>query len=147
MIEIIQMDEAWTGRVAELEKVCFSTPWSEQSIAQELHNPISLWLLAVEGESLAGYVGSKTVMGETDMMNLAVAPQRRRQGIGRRLVEELTARLARMGSRSLTLEVRASNVPARALYEAMGFVQTGLRRGYYRSPREDGLILRKEWTI
>lgn len=147
MIEIIQMDEAWTGRVAELEKVCFSTPWSEQSIAQELHNPLSLWLLAVEGESLAGYVGSQTVMGETDMMNLAVAPQRRRQGIGRRLVEELTARLARMGSRSLTLEVRASNVPARALYEAMGFVQTGLRRGYYRSPREDGLILRKEWTI
>ncbi len=104
MIEIIQMDEAWTGRVAELEKVCFSTPWSEQSIAQELHNPLSLWLLAVEGESLAGYVGSQTVMGETDMMNLAVAPQRRRQGIGRRLVEELTARLARMGSRSLTLE-------------------------------------------
>ncbi len=147
MIEIIQMDEAWTGRVAELEKVCFSTPWSEQSIAQELHNPLSLWLLAVEGESLAGYVGSQTVMGETDMMNLAVAPQRRRQGIGRRLVEELTARLARMGSRSLTLEVRASNAPARALYEAMGFVQTGLRRGYYRSPREDGLILRKEWTI
>ena len=147
MIGIIQMDEAWTGRVAELEKVCFSTPWSEQSIAQELHNPLSLWLLAVEGESLAGYVGSQTVMGETDMMNLAVAPQRRRQGIGRRLVEELTARLARMGSRSLTLEVRASNVPARALYEAMGFVQTGLRRGYYRSPREDGLILRKEWTI
>ena len=147
MIEIIQMDEARTGRVAELEKVCFSTPWSEQSIAKELHNPLSLWLLAVEGESLAGYVGSQTVMGETDMMNLAVAPQRRRQGIGRRLVEELTARLARMGSRSLTLEVRASNVPARALYEAMGFVQTGLRRGYYRSPREDGLILRKEWTI
>lgn len=147
MIEIIQMDEAWTGRVAELEKVCFSTPWSEQSIAQELHNPLSLWLLAVEGESLAGYVGSQTVMGETDMMNLAVAPQRRRQGIGRRLVEELTARLARMGSRSLTLEVRASNAPARALYEAMGFAQTGLRRGYYRSPREDGLILRKEWTI
>lgn len=144
---ILDMNETHVAAVAELEKVCFADPWSEKSVASELLNPLSLWLVAMEGEDLAGYIGSQTVMGETDMMNVAVSPEFRRKGIAEALVNALVERLREMESHCLTLEVRASNGPARALYEKLGFIQVGCRRNYYRNPREDGLILRKEWEI
>ena len=139
---ITTMNATHVSQVAELEKLCFSDPWSEKSVASELNNPLSLWLVALEGERLAGYVGSQTVLDETDMMNIAVHPDYRRCGVARQLVEELVAGLKRRGSRCLTLEVRASNDPARKLYEKLGFQQIGLRKNYYRNPREDALILR-----
>lgn len=146
-MEIRKMTAGEVSQVAELEKLCFTLPWSEKSVAGELENPLALWLVAMEGDSLAGYVGSQTVMDETDMMNLAVAPQFRRQGVGEALVSALVASLKERGSRCLTLEVRDSNEAARALYAKLGFVEIGRRRGYYRDPREDALILRKEWEI
>ena len=146
-MEIRKMTAREVPQVAELEKLCFAMPWSEKSVAGELDNPLALWLVAMDGESLAGYVGSQTVMDETDMMNLAVTPQFRRQGVGEALVNALVASLKELGSRCLTLEVRDSNVPARALYAKLGFAEVGRRRGYYRDPREDALILRKEWEI
>ena len=146
-MEIKTMTAGEVSKVAELEKLCFTLPWSEKSVAVELENPLALWLVAMEGDSLAGYVGSQTVMDETDMMNLAVAPQFRRQGVGEALVNALVFSLKKRGSRCLTLEVRDSNGPARALYAKLGFVEIGRRRGYYRDPREDALILRKEWEI
>lgn len=142
---ITTMGQEHVSQVAELEKQCFSDPWSEKSVASELENPLSLWLVALEGDTVAGYVGSQTVMGETDMMNIAVAPAFRRKGIARALIQALLRELARQGSRCLTLEVRASNAPARALYESLGFAQVGRRPNYYRNPKEDALILRKEW--
>ena len=93
-----------------------------------------------------GYVGSQTVLDETDMMNIAVLPEARRAGIGERLILSLIEMLKDRGSRSLTLEVRASNTPAISLYEKLGFLQVGRRPNYYRRPREDALILRKEWN-
>ncbi|MCI6955912.1 MAG: ribosomal protein S18-alanine N-acetyltransferase [Clostridiales bacterium] len=146
-MEFRKMTAGEVSQVAELEKLCFTLPWSEKSVAGELENPLALWLVAMEGDSLAGYVGSQTVMDETDMMNLAVAPQFRRQGVGEALVNALVASLKERGSRCLTLEVRDSNEAARALYAKLGFVEIGRRRGYYRDPREDALILRKEWEI
>ena len=146
-MEIRKMTAREVPQVAELEKLCFAMPWSEKSVAGELDNPLALWLVAMEGDRLAGYVGSQTVMDETDMMNLAVAPQFRRQGVGEALVNALTASLKELGSRCLTLEVRDSNEAARALYGKLGFTEIGRRRGYYRDPREDALILRKEWEI
>ena len=133
------------SQVAELEKICFSDPWSENSITYELTNPLSLWLVAVEGDKVAGYVGSQSVMGESDMMNVAVHPDFRRQGVAEKLVLELVAALASEGNHCLTLEVRASNVSAISLYEKLGFAQIGLRKNYYRNPKEDALILRKEF--
>ena len=145
MIEIQKMNETHVVQVANLEKVCFSAPWSENSIRSELTNPLSLWLIAVEDDKLLGYVGSQAVMDEADMMNLAVNPDCRRRGIARKLVEALVRGLADRQVCSLTLEVRASNEPAKALYEQLGFVQVGRRPNYYRNPKEDALILRKEW--
>ncbi len=141
------MNESHVCQVAELEKLCFSDPWSEKSVASELTNPLSLWLVALEDETVAGYVGSQTVLEETDMMNIAVHPDFRRRGIGECLVSALAEALKGKGSRCLTLEVRASNAPARALYEKLGFSQIGLRKNYYRNPKEDACILRKEWDI
>ena len=142
---ITTMGQEHVSQVAELEKQCFSDPWSEKSVASELENPLSLWLVALEGDTVTGYVGSQTVMGETDMMNVAVSPAYRRRGIARELIQALLRELARQGSHRLTLEVRASNAPARALYESLGFAQVGRRPNYYRNPKEDALILGKEW--
>ena len=144
---IINMKESHVAQVAQLEKICFSDPWSENSVASELNNKLSLWLVAEEGERVAGYIGSQTVMDETDMMNVAVHPDFRRQGIAEKLILELIDRLKTMKSHCLTLEVRASNDPAIALYGKLGFEQVGRRKNYYRNPREDALILRKEWSI
>ena len=141
------MHAAHVAQIAQLEKICFSDPWSERSIASELDNNLAFWLVAVEGETVAGYIGSQTVMEEADMMNVAVHPNFRRQGIAEALVNGLVEHLKAMGSRCLTLEVRASNAPAIALYEKLGFTEIGRRKNYYRNPREDALILRKEWEI
>ena len=142
---IERMAESHVSQVAELEKICFSDPWSENSVASELKNPLSCWLVAEEDGVVAGYIGSQTVMGESDMMNVAVHLDHRRKGVAESLVNELIEALKKRGSRCLTLEVRASNEPAKALYEKLGFVQVGLRRNYYRNPKEDALILRKEF--
>ena len=147
MIQYVFLNESHVTPIAELEKLCFSDPWSENSVASELHNPLSLWLVALEGETLVGYVGSQTVMGETDMMNVAVHPDHRRQGIALALIRALIEALQARESHSLTLEVRVSNVPAIGLYESLGFQEAGRRRNYYRNPKEDALILRKEWEV
>lgn len=142
------MTLAHVDQVAQLEKVCFGTEaWSLNSVTTELDNPLSMWLVALDGEQVAGYVGSQTVCNETDMMNVAVYPEYRRQGIAEALVTELVRQLKERDSHCLTLEVRASNVPAIGLYEKMGFAQVGRRKNYYRNPREDALILRKEWAL
>ena len=140
------MNPAHVAQVAQLEIICFGTEaWSEKSIASELENELSRWFVAENDGTVAGYVGSQTVMDETDMMNVAVHPDYRRQGIAEELVTALIRALKEQASRCLTLEVRASNEPAKALYEKLGFAQVGLRKNYYRNPREDALILRKEW--
>ena len=146
-MNIVPMNEHHVPQIALLERECFADPWSQQSIASELHNPLSLWLVAQEEQTLLGYVGSQTCQDETDMMNIAVSPASRRQGVARALIEALVSALRQRGSKQLTLEVRASNGPARQLYESLGFLQVGLRKNYYRNPKEDALILRKEWTL
>ena len=147
MIRYERMKEAHVAQIAELEKQCFSDPWSEKSVASELENPLALWLAAVENGRVLGYAGSQTVMDETDMMNIAVHPDFRHQGIAKGLIESLIAELKERGSRCLTLEVRLSNMSAVSLYEKLGFAQIGRRPNYYRNPKEDALILRKEWEI
>ena len=146
-MKMIPMNESHVAQVAALEKLCFSDPWSENSVASELENPLSLWLIAEEEGTVQGYVGSQTVMDETDMMNIAVHPDCRRRGVASALIGELVNQLRERGSHILRLEVRESNVPAIALYESMGFTQLGLRKNYYRNPKENALILGKEWEI
>ena len=145
---ITTMTEKHVAQVAELEKICFgSAAWSEKSVASELENPLSVWLVALEDEKVLGYVGSQTVIDETDMMNVAVHPDYRKQGIAGELIARLVESLKLRKSHSLTLEVRASNEPAKNLYKMLDFEEIGIRKNYYRNPKEDALILRKEWEV
>lgn len=141
---IVRMNESHVPQIAALEQICFSAPWSEASVRSECSNPLSDWLVAVEDERVVGYVGSQSVPPEADVMNIAVAPEYRRQGIGSALIKALTELLHTKGIESLFLEVRASNDPAINLYQGFGFVQVGRRKKYYVNPTEDALILRKE---
>ena len=147
MIEIRNMESRDVSQIAKLEELCFNDPWSENSIASELDNKLSHWLVAVEDDNVVGYVGSQTVLGETDMMNIATHPDYRKQGIATRLILGLVDALEKRGSHSLMLEVRASNETAISIYRKLGFSEVGRRKNYYRNPKEDALILRKEWCL
>ena len=146
-MEYVLMNESHVPFIAEIEKLCFSDPWSESSVASELNNQLALWLVAEDNGRVAGYVGSQTVMGESDMMNVAVHPDYRKQGIATTLIVGLVEELRKRESRCLTLEVRASNENAISLYQKLEFQQVGCRKNYYRNPKEDALILRKEWEL
>ena len=143
-MRIVKMRREHIAAGAEMERPCFSEPWSAKSVASELDNPLSLWLIAEADGEVAGYVGSQTVLDSADMMNLAVSQDFRRQGIGERLVNCLTDALKEKGVKTLLLEVRISNEPAKQLYQKLGFEIVGKRPRYYEKPREDALILRKE---
>ena len=144
---ITEMKAEHVPQVASLEKICFVDPWSEMSIAAELRSVWSYWLVAIHEDQVVGYIGSQSSIDESDVMNVAVHPDWRRHGIAEALIGNLVAELKNRGSHALLLEVRASNAPAISLYEKMGFVQVGCRKNYYRNPKEDALILRKEWEI
>ena len=132
-------------QIAELERTCFSHPWSEELLLQELWNDASAVIVA-EGENgtVLGYAGVNTVLDEGYINIVAVAPQFPRQGVA----DELIAALVRFGRAKLaflTLEVRASNAPAIALYAKHGFQQAGRRKHYYDDPREDAIIMTLEF--
>ena len=146
-MKFVLMDDSHIAEIAALEKICFSDPWSEASISSELLNPLSLWLVALDGDRVVGYVGSQSVLDGADMMNIAIDPAYRRRGVALELVERLEMALKEKGVICLALEVRASNAAAIALYEKLGFSVIGKRPNYYRHPKEDALIMRKEWTI
>lgn len=135
------MTMEYVPQVAALEKVCFSTPWSESSIGGELQNQWAIWLVALEGDALAGYLGVQYGPDGADIMTIATAPAFRGRGVGRSLIAEMAARLKSMGLQWLTLEVRPSNTAALGLYEAMGFQQVGRRPRYYRDPVEDAILM------
>ena len=139
------MNAGDVAQVAQLEAKCFSHPWSERSVASELTNPLALWLVAAEGDYIVGYIGSQSVLGEADMMNVAVSERYRNQGVGRNLIAELVAALKKNGVHCLSLEVRASNAAEIHVYQKLGFKQVGCRPNYYSAPKEDALILKKEW--
>ena len=143
MIRLEWMTDAHVAQVAELEKLCFSDPWSETSIKSELNNPLSYWLVADDNGTIAGYVGSQSVLDSADMMNIAVAPEYRRRGVGRMLINNLISYLREQKVIALLLEVRVSNMAAISLYQKFGFQQVGRRPRYYHNPREDALIFRK----
>ena len=144
---IIEMNASHVPQVAALEKICFADPWSEMSIASELQSLWSYWLVALEEDRVVGYVGSQSSIDEADIMNVAVHPDFRRRGVAEALIIRLVSDLKERGIHALLLEVRVSNTPAITLYEKLGFSQVGRRKNYYHNPKEDALILRKEWVI
>ena len=145
-IQITRFEQSHVQAVAQIEQACFADPWTEDGLREELDNSCARFLTAVTADgTVAGYIGCHTVLDEGYIANVAVSPVFRRQGIGRQLVRTLLERSKDLAF--VTLEVRASNDSARTLYESLGFAHVGTRRNYYQNPKEDALILRKEWEI
>ena len=129
---IVSMEERHLAALAEIEKACFHAPWSADMLHEELGK--GLFLVAEQDGEAVGYVGCQTVLDEGYITNVAVSPACRRQGIGRALI-------AQSGLSFVTLEARASNAPAIALYEGAGFRQVGVRRNFYTAPAEDAVLM------
>jgi ribosomal-protein-alanine N-acetyltransferase len=127
---------------AEIEKSCFSVPWTEGMLAGEVAE--GLCLGAFEDEKLVGYCSMRSVLDEGYINNVAVLPAYRRRGIARALLTELEK--SAEGLAFLTLEVRESNSAAQALYVSLGYLPVGRRPRYYERPVEDALLMTKYFT-
>jgi ribosomal-protein-alanine N-acetyltransferase len=145
--------------ISAIERASFSDPWTEDSFASALSLPHIHFLVAEEGDAegrprrpagaggggLLGYVVAMVLGDEGEIADIAVAPAARRRGVGALLLDRMMAQSAEYGVRAMYLEVRESNVAARALYESRRFQQVGRRRGYYLHPAEDALLLRRDF--
>ena len=141
---IVPMEERHLDDLARLERLCFSRPWSRQALKEELTNPAACFLVGEEAGEVLGYAGMHCAAGECYVDNVAVFPEARRQGVGRKLMEALLQAAAAWGGEFLSLEVRPSNLEALALYRGLGFREVGRRRRFYDDPVEDGLLLTKD---
>ncbi|MBO5254128.1 MAG: ribosomal protein S18-alanine N-acetyltransferase [Clostridia bacterium] len=130
-----------TARLAELEKICFSEPWSEKALLEETENPAAFFVAAVDGSEVLGYGGMHTVLGESYIDNIAVFPEHRGRGVGRAVTMALVEKAKTDGGVFITLEVRASNLPAITLYRSLGFESAGVRKRFYTEPEEDAVIM------
>jgi ribosomal-protein-alanine acetyltransferase len=129
-------------RIVVIERSCFGDPWSEASFREAMDAAWSFVLVADEGGEVIGYLVGRDVAGTGEVLNLAIAPGRRRQGIARRLLDEGLEELGSRGATEVFLEVRESNRAAQLLYKDAGFRPVGMRAKYYRNPSEDALVLR-----
>ena len=141
MIAIREMEIDDLSQVMEIENATFAVPWTEMGYFSFLMREDTLFLVAEEEGKILGYCGLLMVLDEGDITNVAVEKSRRGQGIGEALVRELADRAARRGIALLHLEVRQSNQAARGLYRKLGFLEDGLRKGYYEEPREDAVLM------
>ena len=127
--------------VSEIEKECFSVPWTYEMLQESLENPHYVFLVAENDEgNVAGYAGMTVIFDEGDICNIAVLKEERRKGIGDMLLSALLSEALKRGVSTARLEVRATNLPAVCLYEKHGFKPLGRRKDYYTFPTEDALI-------
>ena len=143
-LRIRPLTEADLPAVIAMEKRCFpEDPWPESVFRSALMDELCFWLAAEREGRVIGYAGMQAVLDEGYVDNVAVDPDHRRQGTALSLMRGLLAESRRKGLRFLSLEVRAGNAPAIALYASLGFETVGRRRGYYLRPPEDALIMTK----
>ena len=143
--QLVPMDRSHIPCIAALERACFSRPWTEAMLEEELYNDAASFIVA-EGEdgAVLGYAGVHVILDEGYIDNVAVDPAWRRQGIADALIGAFV-RFGEANLAFLTLEVRASNAPAIALYEKHGFYEVGRRKNYYDDPKEDAVLMTREW--
>jgi len=141
VIELRSLEFGDLDAIERIERSSYPTPWSRSMFASELAKSTSVSLGAYEGRELVGYLIISRYVDAWHVMNVAVAPARRRRGIASALLEQLFEETREDARRSYTLEVRVSNVDAIRLYERLGFKPRGIRRGYYTDNREDALIM------
>ncbi len=142
MISIVNMEPEHVDQVAELERQCFTLPWSATTLRFEVErNKLAHYVIATWQSRVVGYAGMWVLGPEAHVTNVGVHQGFRRRGIGEILMRFLMSRAAARGATRMTLEVRRSNVPAQRLYEKLGFEGVGYRPGYYTDNGEDALIM------
>lgn len=137
-VTIVPLAAEHLAALATLERVCFSDPWSEAALREELDNPCARFLVALYGGEVVGYIGCHHVADEGFITNVAVTPAHRRTGVARALITAAKQQAASLTR--LTLEVRVSNQAAIALYSSLGFVPEGVRPRFYSHPTEDAAL-------
>lgn len=144
-VSIRPLSREYAEGVENLENATSSPPWSLESLfrsfSREGGRERSLFLVAVSGGRVCGFIGARMVLDEGEILKLAVAPENRRQGLGQMLLDRALSEMREAGVSRVSLEVRASNRAAIGLYEKNGFRQGHIRKSYYKSPPEDAIIL------
>ncbi len=140
-VNIVKMEEEHIFALSELEKNCFSTPWSEQGLREELNNPHARFFAALNDGDVVGYIGSHNILGEVYITNVAVDETFRRQGVGKALIDYLKEICKSESAEFITLEVRKSNYSAISLYDKCGFSIVGERKNFYENPKEDAILM------
>lgn len=138
---IVPMSDEHISQIAEIEKQCFSAPWSENALKEELANENAHFLAGVVGENVLGYIGVHEICGEAYIANVAVRSDYRRLGIGEKLLETAQNNAFERGCEFISLEVRKSNASAVALYTKQGYNIVGERKSFYTNPTEDAIIM------
>lgn len=141
MMNIVKMEKKHLSEICELEKQCFSHPWSYQSLEAELYKNDAYFFVALKSDKVCGYIGMNTVLDEGYIANVAVLPQFQKQGIGQKLLEYLIKVSKEINLSFVTLEVRKSNEGAIALYSKNGFSVVGERKNFYSEPLENALLM------
>ena len=140
-IRIVPGSKKYLDDMYAAEKACFRSPWAREELAEDLEKPISRYLVMLENEKLIGYAGFWLLMEEAHITNVAVLPEYRGQGLGKRLVKELIQLASDCGAKFMELECRVSNDVARRMYHNLGFLRVGLRKGYYTDTGEDAVVM------
>ena len=145
---ICDVTAAHIPQIEQLEQQCFSMPWTAELLKSQMKDNQHEFIAAVTPDgTVLGYIGMMFVLDEGYISNVAVSPDYRRQGIADKLIDRLCAICETLKLSFVTLEVRAGNAPAIALYEKHGFERVGRRRNYYERPREDALIMTKFFEL
>lgn len=139
-MQIVRMTEKWIPSVLLLEQACFSEPWSEAGLTEAVASPLYRYFVACLGDELLGYGGMFLAGDEANVTNIAVAQNLRKKGVGTGIVKALLREAEESGAERVYLEVRVGNEPARHLYEKCGFREVGIRKDFYRGPKEDGAV-------
>lgn len=143
-ILVMAMDREHIGQVAEIERICFSEPWSEETVL-EAFKAGTKFFVATMGDLVVGYVGISCILDEGYITNIAVLPEYRNKGIATSLLTRLFALACDNQLSFISLEVRESNSRAISLYEKLGFSNEGMRKNFYNNPKENALIMTKRF--
>lgn len=142
-IEIVPLSKDYIEDVYTIGNLSLRVPWSIESIEKELHNKFAHYILSKLNGKVIGFGGAWIIVDEAHITNIAVHPEFRGVGIGDIIVQELISLCKNNKVRDITLEVRKSNIPAQNLYLKHGFLEEGIRKGYYLDNNEDGIIMWK----
>lgn len=139
MIRVMSAEDL--EQAAELERICFSEPWSYRILEAGIYSPYDRYLVYEQEMQVMGYGNLRVLAGEGEIQRIAVLPQFRRLGVARKLMDAMVSAARKEGVSTLCLEVREGNVAARNLYESYGFVSEAVRKDYYSNPTEDAVLM------